>query len=1097
MAKNLRHLMSFLGVLIVTLPALAVKPAPPSDQAVKNPPIIFHDVKHGFTPRPLRELPVVEPHGNMKTFQEHETFRIHTATVFAGNDPAVQTAVLPKVAASLGLNFNGIGATDLTGGVGAPPDTNGAIGSSQYVETVNTAFAVFDKNSGNRLMAVADISTLFQSLGGTCAQTNESDPIVIFDKMAKRWLIGIINGLGGSSNDICVAVSTSSDATGTYALYDVPFGGSLPDYPKFSSWPDAFYFTANIFGNGTPRACAFDRAAMLNGQPLQMVCFDAPAANSTLLPGDMDSPNNLPPAGEPAFFIGLGGDNASLQLFKFHVDFANTANSTFNGPTTIPVAGFTELCSSSGGSCVPQLGSTQQLDSLSDRPMFRLAYRNFGDHESLVVNHSVTAGASGGVRWYEIRGPNSGSPSVFQQGTFAPDASFRWMGSVAMDQSGDMAAGYSISSSSIDPAIGITARSPSDPLGQLESENVVFRGGGSQQPTLNRWGDYSDMTVDPVDDCTFWYTTEYIPANGSFNWQTRIVNFKMPNCNNNATPDFNLSASPASVTIAVGGSGTTTIGVTDLNGFNGSVNLSASGLPSGVTASFSPNPTGTSSTLTFNASASASAGTSTVTITGTSGSLSHTTTVSLTVTAAANFSLSASPSSVSVAQGSSGSSTITVNKLNGFNSSVSLSASGLPSGVTASFNPTSTTGTSTLTLTASGTATTGTSTVTVTGTSGSLSHTVNITLTVTTSGGGGGNVQVTLPFNINSAIVTDGTTFTGGGLDNDGSSYSANLLGTSVSVGSVAFKLGGANAADAVSNTTVTLPAGQFSTLDLLATGVNGNQASQRFTVHFSDGTTQTITQSLSDWFTPQRFAGETTAATMAHRDNSNGATDNRTFLLYEYSFTLTAGKTVTSIVLPANRNVVVLAMTLVPANTPPQQPAQANLSGAFNREGIVTDGTTFSGGLDGGGSSYSSNLLGTTLTFNGASFTFGTANQNNAVSAGGQTITLPSGNFSTLRMLATGVDGNQASQTFTVTFSDGTSTSFTQSISDWFTPQSFAGESIASSMAHRDNGDGSTDARTFDLYGYSFTLNNTKTVSSITLPNNGNVEVLAITLMP
>ena len=359
----------------------------------------------------------------------------------------------------------------------------------------------------------------------------------------------------------------------------------------------------------------------------------------------------------------------------------------------------------------------------------------------------------------------------------------------------------------------------------------------------------------------------------------------------------------------------------------------------------------------------------------------------------------------------------------------------------------------------------------------------------------GGNVQVNLSaaFNINPGIVMDGTTFSGG-LDNDGNAYSANLLGTTVTVSGVSFSLGAANAADAVSSQTISLPSGQFSGLKMLATGVNGNQGSQTFTVNFSDGSTQAITQSLSDWFTPQNFSGETTAVTMSHRDTSSGGTDNRTFLLYAYSFNLTAGKTVSSIVLPNNRNVVVLAITLVPANTP----VQANLTSAFNREGIVTDGTTFTnGGLDGDGNSYSSNLLGPNLTFSSASFTFGNANQNNAVSANGQTITLPAGVFSSLRMLATAVNGSQASQSFTVRFSDGTTSSFTQSLSDWFTPQNFSGESIALSMAYRDTSSGTRDNRTFDLYGYSFSLNNTKTVSSITLPNNSNVEVLSITLVP
>ena len=282
----------------------------------------------------------------------------------------------------------------------------------------------------------------------------------------------------------------------------------------------------------------------------------------------------------------------------------------------------------------------------------------------------------------------------------------------------------------------------------------------------------------------------------------------------------------------------------------------------------------------------------------------------ITSAATGDFSLSASPSSLSVSQSNSGTSTITVNKLNGFSGSVSLSASGLPSGVTASFNPSTTTGTSTLTLTASSTAATGTSTVTVTGTSGSLTHTTTISLTVT--GGVAGNT----PVNMSSAynvygIYTDGTSFSTGGLDGTGSAYSANLLGSSVTWSSTTFNIGPSNALDAVDNATITLPSGQFTGLKMLATGVNGNQTSQTFTVTYTDNTTLTFTQSISDWFSPQSNYGEATAVTMAYRNSSGGTKDNRTFLLYGYSFSLNSSKTVKSITLPGNRNVVVIAMTL------------------------------------------------------------------------------------------------------------------------------------------------------------------------------------------
>jgi hypothetical protein len=754
----------------------------------------------------------------MQEFDEHEhhvpQFPIRNTVV---EDTAVQQTSQPLVAATNGLSFEGIGqGFPLFSLGGAPPDTNGAVGATQYVQTVNAALAIFDKTGQLQLGGAETFKTtnnrgLFMGFGGPCENDGGSDPVVLYDKMANRWLLSILITTKGQHSE-CLAISTTEDATGTYNRYEMPFTTVLNDFPKWGVWPDAYYMTGNEFDDTKGfigrQACAINRNAALNGQPLQMVCLPFPTSiPGAALPSDMDGATP-PPAGTPNFIFALGGNGASLLMFKFHVDFSNTSNSTFTGPTTIPVAAFNELCP--GSSCVPQAGTTQLLSSIGDVPNHRVAYRNFGDHESIVLNHSVSANGVAGVRWYEIRNPD-GTPTVFQQGTFQPDSNWRWMGSVAMDRNGDIAAGYSESSSAIHPEIAVTGRTPSDPLGTLETENVVFSGSGSQTPTLGRWGDYSAMTVDPGDDCTFFYTQEYIPANGTFNWHTRILSFKMNNCGA-PPPDFSLSASPG--------------------------------------------------TLTVN-------------------------------------------------QGARGTSTITVNPANGFTGTVSLSASGLPSGVTASFNPSSTTGTSTVTFSASASAVTGTSTVTITGVSGSLTHTTSLSLTVKSAGPV--SVNLSGAFNINPGIVTDGTTFSGGGLDNDGNSYSSNLLGSQVTFGGVQMTLGPANAADAVANATVTLPAGRFSTLQVLAAAVNGNQASQTFTVHFSDGTSQSFTQSVSDWAHPQSFAGEATVATMAHRDQSTGATQTRTVNLFGYVFTLNNGKTVSSITLPATRNVVVLAMSLKP----------------------------------------------------------------------------------------------------------------------------------------------------------------------------------------
>jgi hypothetical protein len=373
-------------------------------------------------------------------------------------------------------------------------------------------------------------------------------------------------------------------------------------------------------------------------------------------------------------------------------------------------------------------------------------------------------------------------------------------------------------------------------------------------------------------------------------------------------PSFSLAASTSSITAKPGSNGSSTITVLPLNGFIGSVSLAATGLPAGVTASFSPASTTKTSTLTFIAGSTALAGTATVKVTGTSGTLTGSVTLTLT-TIVPNFSLAASAGALSLPRGNSVSTAISVGAMNGFSGSVLLTASGLPAGVTAVFSPASL-----LTFAASSSATAGTVTVTVTGTSGSLTHTVAIGLTVIAPAAGSTLVNLASVSNV-TGIVTDGTTFAPAGLDGGlngvGTAYSASLLGADQTLNGTTLYFGAANLPDAVSGTTVPLPAGQFSTVKLLATAVNGNQISQRFTVTYTDGTTSSFFQSLSDWFTPQGFAGETKVLIMPYRDTSNGVKDNRTFLLYGYSFNLNAAKKVSSITLPNNRDVVILAISL------------------------------------------------------------------------------------------------------------------------------------------------------------------------------------------
>ncbi len=535
-------------------------------------PVVRTELRHDVSP-PLRDLAKNAPAQQLGPAEADELKTIPLPPGFKPADQpdtALQKTTIATPAALTPtpvLNFDGIGQGVFGFNVQfAPPDTNGAVGKTQYVQWVNVNFAVFDKATGNILPNFpVPGNTLWQGFGTGCETDNDGDPVVTYDKLADRW---VFSQLVFRSTPFmqCIAVSTTSDATGTYNRYAFSYP-NLDDYPKMGVWPDAYYETFNMFGPSSflgADACAFDRNAMLNGNPATQICFQQASTVGSLLPADLDG-HIAPPQGSPNYMMDIGVN--SLNLYKFHVDFATPANSTFTGPITIPVAAFTPFLCSGGFSCVPQSGTTNLVDSLGDRLMYRLAYRNFGDHESLVVNHSVFADPNifnSGVRWYEIQDPNgtNGGPTVVQQSTFAPDSNFRWMGSIAMDVSGDIAVGYSVSSNSMFPSIAFAGRVPTDTPSTLEPEVTIFAGTGSEINGLTRWGDYSAMQVDPVDDCTFWYTTEYLQNTGSFNWNTRIANFRFPGC---GVPDLTVAKSHSG-NFTQGQPGTYTITVTNVGG---------------------------------------------------------------------------------------------------------------------------------------------------------------------------------------------------------------------------------------------------------------------------------------------------------------------------------------------------------------------------------------------------------------------------------------------------------------------------------------------------------------------------------------------------
>lgn len=523
--KKVVRAVAGLGALVLIA---AIAPASLYGQAAEVNSAVHHDVSP-----PMWSIPSQGPK------LEDRVRPVHPLPVGSAGqlqaDPALQTSTGLSVAATINLNFAGVGNGDYGFAPdAAPPDTNGAVGATQYVQWVNESFAVFHKSTGALVMGPTAGNSLWAGFGGGCQSNNDGDPIVQYDKAANRW---VFTQFSVSSTPFlqCIAVSTTSDATGTYNRYSFSYGNTqFPDYPKLGVWPDAYYISFNIFNNGITFAgaklCAYDRAAMLAGAAATQVCFQLSSSFGGLLPSDLDGAT-APPSGSSNVFVSFGSN--SLNLWRFHVDFTTPSNSTLTGPINLPVAAFTAACSG-GGACIPQPNTREKLDSLADRLMYRLAYRNFGTHESWVVNHSVTVGKSKrnstvGVRWYELQNLNT-SPTVAQQGTFSPDSTFRWMGSIAMDKVGDIALGYSASSTSVFPSLRYTGRVPSDPLGTMETEATIKAGAGSQLPNLNRWGDYSAISVDPVDDCTFFYTNEYLKAGGTFNWSTQIASFKFPGC---------------------------------------------------------------------------------------------------------------------------------------------------------------------------------------------------------------------------------------------------------------------------------------------------------------------------------------------------------------------------------------------------------------------------------------------------------------------------------------------------------------------------------------------------------------------------------------
>ena len=721
---------------VVVAPALIPQPvALAQGQGLSIPswaPAVRHD-----TSRPLRDIPAQPP---INTRDDYEVKQASLPPPPAQADAAVQSFAVAPLAAIGGIGFDGVGENNPNFAYSvnvAPPDTTGEAGLTQYVQWVNLSFAVFDKATGTKLYGPAGGNTLWAGFGGPCQSRNDGDPIVQYDQLADRWVMTQFALQSGNYMQ-CVAISQTSDALGAWHRYAFAYE-SFPDYPKLSVWPDAYYITFNMFGGpggsfSGGRVCAYDRAKMLVGQPATQICRHL-ATDASFLTADLEG-TTLPPAGTPNYV--MNRSTSGLDLWRFVPNFSN-GTSTWTGPTAVPVSAYTAACSRN---CVPQPSTTQTLDALGDRLMYRLSYRNLGSRESLVVNHSVSSGGVINIRWYEIDVTNA-VVSVRQQSTYAPgDGQYRWMGSVGMDKNGNIAVGYSVSSANTRPSIRFAGREVTDPLNTLSLETSMVEGTGSQLATLSRWGDYSSMSIDPSDDCTFWYTSEFLRVSGTFNWSTRIGSFKFASCGSTppGDPGLTLGVTPSSRTVTQGQSTTFDASVAPLNGYNGNGSFSVSGLPADATFSWSnPGYSGGSgsSTLTVNTSATTASGNYSLTISATdsSGTPTQSTIVTLNVTAApvADFTIAASPANRTIKRGNSGSYAVTVTGAGGFSEAVSFNVSGLPANASASFTPSSVTGsgTSTLTITTTNPSTPkGTYTLTITGVSASLSRSTTVSLKV-------------------------------------------------------------------------------------------------------------------------------------------------------------------------------------------------------------------------------------------------------------------------------------------------------------------------------------------------------------------------------
>ena len=479
---------------------------------------------------PLRDFVVKEEEQglnikNIRVVQNGSRYRekVNADALPNGIDQNVQRD-FGQLRTSRGIEQNFVGASSSESGF-VPPDPTGAAGPNHYVHAVNSIVKIFSKNG---TLLVGPVS-LGQFLG---IGSNSGDPIVMYDQLADRWFV---SEFGSLNNSLAIGVSTTSDPTGTYNVYQYTFG-SFPDYPHYTVWHDAYYMTANI---GTAnKAYAVERDVMLaGGASPRILGFSLPGVvwnnNTVISPEPANLLGTTYPPGVPGYVTYLQDDGWSgvsydhLKVWELKLDWVNTANSTISQPLEIPTDPFDSVFAPFGTGDVKQPGTSQKIDMIGGIISYAANYRSFGSHNSWVItfNTDIDGNDTSGIRWIELRNDASNPWTIFQEGTYAPaDGHSRFMGSAGIDAAGNIGLAFNIASATLKAGIRYTGRFDGDPLGQMTvAETEIFQGSGVQTYT-NRFGDYSHLTMDP-DNFTFWFTAEYFPSNN--NWRTQIASFTL------------------------------------------------------------------------------------------------------------------------------------------------------------------------------------------------------------------------------------------------------------------------------------------------------------------------------------------------------------------------------------------------------------------------------------------------------------------------------------------------------------------------------------------------------------------------------------------